>query len=240
MRRNFKRRRLTRRGTYSRVRRYRRTSKSARGIASKALRIARTANQKELKHLTAYVRNSTPGRQINDLTFDQLGGIAQGLSDDAGRIGDSVWLKSITLRGTIQIYTNRERPINSTAGNMYNYMHSIRMWIALWPIPQATAAADASSLFEANDMDFIAPYGNKFWDARFRSRLLYNKVYIVHGYKPIVQFNVKVPINMPVQWDQISGLISKNKVLYGWQSDVTTSVTYARVDHTFQFTYTDS
>lgn len=236
-----KRRRLSRYGN-RRARYSRGRPRKTRTIAYKALRIARTANQKELKHVDLTYAARFPGRQATDLFFNPFLDITQGLSDNSGRVGDSVRVKSLHLKGSIQLYTNRDRIINSVAGNMYNYYSIVRMWVALFPMPITSPNynPNVTNLFTVNDIDFYAPFGFKEWDNRFRSRLLYQKLFVVHGYKPLVTFDVKIPLNIPVQWSNDTGDLTNNCVLYGFQSDLTYTVTYARIDHISRTTYTDS
>lgn len=241
-RRIFKRRRLGR-GRYGLVSRARSSTRGIRKtsfIARKALRIAKSANYKELKHLTAQVRNEFPGRQITDVFHSPMQTLGQGFSDQGNRIGDSVMVKSLHLKGTIQLYNIRDYPWNSTAGNLYNYWQVVRLWVAVFPNPSTPPNLDLLQLFDYNDQDFTSVLGPKIWDNRFRSRLLYNKLYVVHANKPITLFDIKLKINLPVQWDQSTGFITKNRIVYGFQSDLTTSGTQSRIDHVFQFTYTDS
>lgn len=211
--------------------------KGTRRIANKALRMATVLNKtKELKHLDEINAGFYPGRNISDHYRQIASGVTQGLQDTE-RVGDSIYMKTFEIKGSISLPDQ----MGITLANVTNRQNFIRFWVAVWPNP-SVLLTDIQNLFTAYNTTWIAPFGFKEWDERFRARLIYSKLFKINTYSPQVAFDIKIKLNMLTQYDG-TGNIRYNNVMYGFISDNTTGViggTYAYIHYTTRVTWTDS
>lgn len=208
-------------------------------VARKALRIATTLNKtRELKFKDNTLAGAYPGRQITDMYFEPFSNVNIPRNDtDNGRVGDNLYAKSLIIQGSITLPDQ----LGTVLTSVTNRQNFIRLWVAMWPSPAITIT-DVQNLFTNNNSQWVAPFSQKSWQYRFRSRLLYSKVYKINTFSPQVHFYVKLRLNKLVQYDA-SGNILYNQILYGFISDNTTGIvggTYAKVEHVQRATWTDS
>lgn len=221
---------------YSRKRR-RVGSQSTARIARKALAMTTTLTKsRELKHYDVNPAGFYPGQNLTDAAFYPLLNISQGTTDRT-RVGDSIFARTLHLCGSITLPDQ----LNVVLPSIHNRQNFIRIWVAVWPAP-AVLTTDLQNLFAYNNTSWVASLSFKAWDDRFRASILFNKIYAIHTYKPIINFDIKVKLRKLCQYDN-SGVVRYNQIVYGFQSENTTGIvggTFAYVNHMARITFNDS
>lgn len=178
--------------------------------ANKALRLARKVAN------LVNIEEKIDDTQQTSVTFDYNGAIdilnnpAQAITD-VGRIGDSIKVQKIHIKGTVAGST--------TAGTLSN-----NRLILFWD--EQNQVATAADLLETVGSTY-SPFSPKHYDKRFRSNILYDQHFslsTVPGSQAwFKNFEVSLPIGKHTQFSAASTTINTGALKFLYITDVVTS-----------------